>query len=334
MPGSTWSSSATVLADLERIEADLHLTGGARDRARVAGEVRIGALLDGGARHPHRRAAAPARRASRAAGAAPRERAVGDRSRSSHRASATSASCTDGAASPSRCPSTSSRRPCSRMSRTSSCARDHPLAGRTELTPVDLADRGVDRDLRLDDLPSVAAAAVRRRLERAAHRARVDGVREPPRARARGPRGRARAAHGRGRRCIPISWRSRPCARRRPATSRRCTAAARPTRPRCRPCSTRSWSTRARCDRADDQAMARTQSGSGRARIPRSGGERTATSGATAKTTVTTRRRAWCALTTLARFTPSTTCGRSAPSARRRAGPRHPEPARRPRGPR
>lgn len=37
------TSSATVLADLERIEADLHLAGSARDR-RISGEVRIGAF--------------------------------------------------------------------------------------------------------------------------------------------------------------------------------------------------------------------------------------------------------------------------------------------------
>ncbi|MFC9560387.1 LysR family transcriptional regulator [Agromyces sp. NPDC056965] len=39
------TSSATVLADLERIEADLHLSGGAGDpERRVTGEVRIGAF--------------------------------------------------------------------------------------------------------------------------------------------------------------------------------------------------------------------------------------------------------------------------------------------------
>lgn len=37
------TSSATVLADLERLEADLHLAGGSAER-RVAGEVRIGAF--------------------------------------------------------------------------------------------------------------------------------------------------------------------------------------------------------------------------------------------------------------------------------------------------
>ena len=68
--------------------------------------------------------------------------------------------------------------------------RDHPLAGRAGGHAARPGRRGLDRHPRGDDLPAVAAADVRRHRA-VPDRARVDGVRHPPRPGARGARHRA-----------------------------------------------------------------------------------------------------------------------------------------------